>query len=62
MRSSQLVDFWFLASQIPADSFFMQLPPEAFREAFGYEWFIRRDKRDIREDWIFDSLGRDSPL
>jgi len=44
------------ASQIPADSFFMQLPPEAFREAFGYEWFIRRDKRDIREDWLFEDL------
>ena len=44
------------ASQMPADSFFMALPPEAFREAFGYEWFIRRDARDTREDWIFDDL------
>src|SRR5262249_30544463 len=24
------------ASQIPEDSFFLQLPPDAFREAFGY--------------------------
>ena len=31
------------ASQIPADSFFLQLPLDAFREAFGWEWFIRRD-------------------
>src|SRR6478609_790246 len=30
------------ASQIPADSFFLLLPPEAFRAAFGQEWFIRR--------------------
>jgi LmbE family N-acetylglucosaminyl deacetylase len=44
------------ASQIPDDSFFLALPPDAFREAFGYEWFIRRDKPDIREDWIFDDL------
>ena len=43
-------------SQIPADSFFLALPPEAFREAFGYEWFIRRDARDTRETWIFDDL------
>ena len=33
------------ASQIPADSFFLQLPLDAFREAFGWEWFIRRDGR-----------------
>ena len=44
------------ASQIPADSFFLAMPPEAFREAFGSEWFIRRDARDIRENWIFDDL------
>jgi LmbE family N-acetylglucosaminyl deacetylase len=42
------------ASQIPADSFFLQLPPEAFREAFGYEWFIRRGVPDgTSEDWLF---------
>jgi LmbE family N-acetylglucosaminyl deacetylase len=44
------------ASQIPADSFFLSLPPEAFREAFGYEWFIRTDDRGARESWIFDGL------
>jgi len=30
------------ASQIPDDSFFLQLPPDAFAAAFGQEWFIRR--------------------
>jgi len=46
------------ASQIPADSFFLQLPIEAFREAFGWEWFIRRDgPRDRRETSLFDGLG-----
>jgi LmbE family N-acetylglucosaminyl deacetylase len=44
------------ASQIPADSFFLMMPPEAFREAFGYEWFIRRDKRDTKETWLFEDL------
>lgn len=31
------------ASQIPDDSFFLALPDDAFREAFGWEWFIRRN-------------------
>jgi LmbE family N-acetylglucosaminyl deacetylase len=29
-------------SQVGPESFFLALPLEAFREAFGYEWFIRR--------------------
>jgi LmbE family N-acetylglucosaminyl deacetylase len=29
------------ASQIAEQSFFLQMPLDAFREAFGYEWFIR---------------------
>ncbi|MGH9246186.1 MAG: PIG-L family deacetylase [Acidimicrobiales bacterium] len=29
------------ASQIPVDSWFLTLPPEAFAWAFGTEWFIR---------------------
>ena len=29
-------------SQIPADSFFVALPDDAFELAFGTEWFIRR--------------------
>ena len=45
------------ASQIPDDSFFLQLPEEAFREAFGWEWFIRRDgPRTLRETTLFDGL------
>jgi LmbE family N-acetylglucosaminyl deacetylase len=45
------------ASQIPDDSFFLQLPLEQFREAFGYEWFIRRDgPRDQRETSLFEGL------
>ena len=44
------------ASQIPADSFFLALPPDAFRAAFGEEWFIRRDAPDVRESWLFDDL------
>ncbi len=47
------------ASQIPPDSFFLSLPPDAFREAFGYEWFIRRDAPSIREEWLFDGLDRE---
>jgi LmbE family N-acetylglucosaminyl deacetylase len=45
------------ASQIPPESFFLQLPPDAFREAFGWEWFIRRDgPRDQRETTLFADL------
>jgi LmbE family N-acetylglucosaminyl deacetylase len=44
------------ASQIPADSFFLAMPIEAFQEAFGAEWFIRRDAPGIRETWLFDDL------
>src|SRR6476646_10379753 len=45
------------ASQIPDDSFFLQLPIEAFREAFGWEWYIRRDgPRSQRETTLFDGL------
>jgi LmbE family N-acetylglucosaminyl deacetylase len=43
-------------SQIPAESFFLQLAPEQFREAFGNEWFIRRDAPSVRESWLFDGL------
>ena len=45
------------ASQIPEDSFFLQMPLDAFREAFGWEWFIRRDgPRTQRESTIFENL------
>jgi LmbE family N-acetylglucosaminyl deacetylase len=46
------------ASQIPDNSFFLQLPPEAFREAFGWEWFIRRGAEPgIRESSLFEYLA-----
>jgi hypothetical protein len=45
------------ASQIPDDSFFLQMPLDAFREAFGWEWFIRRDgPRTQRETTLFADL------
>ena len=44
------------ASQIPADSFFMSMPPDVFRESFGYEWFIRHDDPGVSETWLFDGL------
>lgn len=43
------------ASQIPEDSFFLQMPLDAFRAAFGQEWFIRRGaKPPAHETWLFD--------
>ena len=44
------------ASQIPAESFFLAMPDDAFGEAFGTEFFIRRDAPKIRETWLFDDL------
>jgi LmbE family N-acetylglucosaminyl deacetylase len=44
------------ASQIPPDSFFLSLPEDAFREAFGQEWFIRADAPNADETWIFHDL------
>jgi LmbE family N-acetylglucosaminyl deacetylase len=44
------------SSQIPADSFFLMLPDDAFAAAFGQEWYIRRDRPDSRETWLFDDL------
>lgn len=42
------------ASQIGPESFFLQLPPEAFAESFGQEWFIRRGPdRATVEDTLF---------
>jgi LmbE family N-acetylglucosaminyl deacetylase len=43
------------ASQIPDDSFFLQLPPDAFRAVFGTEWFIHRGvPPHTSETWLFD--------
>lgn len=36
------------ASQIPADSWFLQLPAPVFATAFGTEWFIRRGANPAR--------------
>ena len=45
------------ASQIPADSFFLQMPLDVFEAAFGQEWFIRRDvPSSTRETSLFDGL------
>jgi hypothetical protein len=45
------------ASQIPDNSFFLQMPPAAFREAFGIEWFIRKGAEPgIRESGLFEHL------
>jgi LmbE family N-acetylglucosaminyl deacetylase len=42
------------ASQITADSFFLQMPDDAFAAAFGQEWFIRRGReRAAVENTLF---------
>ncbi|HEX7095615.1 MAG TPA: GlcNAc-PI de-N-acetylase, partial [Acidimicrobiales bacterium] len=45
------------ASQIPPDSFFLTIPPDAFRLGFGVEWYIernatRRDGAPFRTDLL----------
>ena len=46
------------ASQVDESSFFLAMPPEMFREAFGTEWFIRRDAPPgLRETSLFDDAG-----
>jgi len=43
------------ASQVSDAHFFLAMPPEVFREAFGMEWFIRRDAPPgLRESSLFD--------
>ena len=45
------------ASQIDENSFFLQMPPEVFRRAFGYEWFIHKgEAAGIHEHDLFESL------
>ncbi|MEX2256832.1 MAG: PIG-L family deacetylase, partial [Acidimicrobiia bacterium] len=42
------------ASQVGESSFFLAMPHEHFRLAFGQEWFIRRDASPgTAEDWLF---------
>ena len=41
-------------SQVDETSFFLAMPPEQFRVAFGQEWFIRRGTPPpIGDDWLF---------
>jgi LmbE family N-acetylglucosaminyl deacetylase len=48
------------ASQIPESSFFLTMPDEAFREAFGWEWLIRRGERPAKpETSVFEGLDAD---
>ena len=37
-------------SQIAGDSFFLSIDDEAFRRAFGFEWFIRLDDGDAEAE------------
>ena len=44
-------------SQIQESSFFLKMPADAFREGFGYEWFIRRGAPPgTHEDDLFAPL------
>jgi LmbE family N-acetylglucosaminyl deacetylase len=44
-------------SQIEDTSFFLQLPDDAFAQAFGVEWFIEHDVQPpFRTGWIFPAL------
>ena len=41
------------ASQIPADSWFLSMPEEAFAVSFGFEWFVRRGAPPgTAADWL----------
>ena len=43
------------ASQVAESHFFLAMPPETFREAFGTEWFIRRGAPPgLRETSLFE--------
>jgi LmbE family N-acetylglucosaminyl deacetylase len=44
-------------SQVGPESFFLAMPLDAFRVAFGYEWFIRRGAPEgYRSTSLFDDL------
>ena len=50
------------ASQITEESFFLQLPPDLFRRAFGTEWFIRHGApAGTREASLHPRSGRAGP-
>jgi LmbE family N-acetylglucosaminyl deacetylase len=43
-------------SQVTDTSFFLQMPTDIFRMAFGKEWFIERDATPpMRVGWVFDT-------
>jgi LmbE family N-acetylglucosaminyl deacetylase len=42
-------------SQVSDSSFFLEMPPEAFVQAFGTEWFIEHDRTPpMRTGWLFE--------
>jgi LmbE family N-acetylglucosaminyl deacetylase len=42
-------------SQVSDASFFLQMPPEMFAHAFGWEWYIEQDRPPgLRMGWLFD--------
>jgi LmbE family N-acetylglucosaminyl deacetylase len=45
-------------SQVTDQSFFLQMPPEMFAQAFGREWFVEHDREPDaagpRLGWLFD--------
>jgi LmbE family N-acetylglucosaminyl deacetylase len=44
-------------SQIDENHFFLVMPPEAFAEAFGREWFMKRGApAELREDSLFTAV------
>jgi LmbE family N-acetylglucosaminyl deacetylase len=46
------------ASQVSEAHFFLAMAPDVFREAFGMEWFIRRDApAGFRESSLFGDAG-----
>lgn len=43
-------------SQVTDSSFFVQMPADLFRQAFGTEWFIEHDRPPgPRPGWVFDA-------
>lgn len=41
-------------SQVSDSSFFLQMPPDSFAQAFGREWFIEHDREPgMRMGWLF---------
>ena len=47
-------------SQVTDIGFFLQMPIDVFREAFGSEWFIEHDASPpMRIGWLFDRATTD---